>query len=61
MDSGLLQILVQTGSTGVVIVFLFRLEKRMAERDAQMWALLEWLIKQPRIDADDMPPLKPPS
>jgi hypothetical protein len=59
MDIELFNAVVNTGGTGVIIYFLFRLEARMAERDKQIWSLLDWLIKQGRIQSSEPPPIPP--
>lgn len=57
MEIDLLNALLNAGGSGFTIWFLIRLEARMAERDKQMWALLEWLIRQPRLSTQDPPPI----
>lgn len=56
MDIELLNAILNAGGSGFTIWFLIRLESRMAQRDQQMWALLEWLARQPRIDTSQIPP-----
>jgi hypothetical protein len=57
MDIEILNAILNTGGNGLMIYFFIRLEQRMAERDKQIWALLDWLIKQPRINSSEMPPI----
>jgi len=57
MTPELLNLLMNAGGFGVVVYFLLRLDARMAERDRQTWALIEWLIKQPHIPGE--PPIPP--
>lgn len=47
--------ILNAGGTGVIVWLLIRLEARMAARDAQIWALIEWLVKQPARSVDDIP------
>jgi len=49
VDIELFNAVLNAGGTGVIVWLLIRLENRMAERDKQIWALLEWLIQQPRM------------
>lgn len=57
MEIELVNALLNVGGSGVTIWFLIRLDSRMAERDKQIWALLEWLIRESRFGGDNLPPV----
>lgn len=46
MDLQLLNAIINGGGTAMIVYMLYDMRKQQNTRDQQIWALLEWLIKQ---------------
>jgi len=46
-----INLIVNTGGTGVVVYLLLKQNERMEQQQKQIWTLLEWLVRTPRGDA----------
>lgn len=64
MDTQLLQLLIQSGASGILIFMVYDMRREAKEQREQIWSLLKWLVEQtyPGTDAQAVvEKTKPPS
>jgi hypothetical protein len=57
MDPELIKLLIEGGSSAVIVFMLYDMRREQRDMNARVWTLLEWLVRD-KADAEGVPPPK---